>query len=443
MNKILVFIINLICLSGYLAAQEPDSTFYEGNYSVAFDSIIIRGNDVTNDHIILRELTFAIGENVTQDDLNFNRERIYSLGLFTLVNLHPYRKNDLNFLLIDVKESWYIYPIPFAQLEDKDWKKISYGAFLIFRNFRGMNESIFARVSLGYDPSFLLSYFNPYLDRDEDIFFGVDLLYRTIANKSKIAQSIYGSSFDQKFITGQVTLGKRFGLYHRIRTDLSYRYIETPFYIRGISASDNRIDRVPAVALSYSYDTRDLVQFPKEGMFGFTQFQLNGFGLNDVNYFIFRVDFREYRKILGDLLAKWRFTTRIAAGKLVPYYDFSFIGFNERIRGYYNRLIEGHKSFLSSLEVFQPIIKDMNINLDFVPLIPDELLSYRIALYAQLFADTGTSQINGKPVSIRDLNTGFGIGLTFLVLPYNLLRIEYAFDEFFNPEIIIDVGISF
>ena len=49
------------------------------------DSIVIKGNDITEPEIILTELTFSKGEVVDSVKLRYNRERIYSLGIFTNV----------------------------------------------------------------------------------------------------------------------------------------------------------------------------------------------------------------------------------------------------------------------------------------------------------------------------------------------------------------------
>ena len=95
------------------------------------------------------------------------------------------------------------------------------------------------------------------------------------------------------------------------------------------------------------------------------------------------------------------------------------------------------------MELDYALVKDINLSLDFIPFLPKSLLNYRFGLYLQLFADTGIIQNKNEPLSIRKLNSGYGIGLTFLFLPYNVFRLERAWDEFGNPEWIFDVGVSF
>jgi outer membrane protein assembly factor BamA len=224
---------------------------------------------------------------------------------------------------------------------------------------------------------------------------------------------------------------------------LGYSYVETPFFIKGISASDSRIDHAPFISFGYSYDTRDLVQFPKNGLFGAASVGFKGLGNDGINYDVVKLDFREYRKIVGDLHAKWRFTTRLTGGRLVPFYDLSFIGFDERIRGHFYEEMEGNNYYLGSMELYYPLLKDIHINLDFVPILPKALLSYRIAIYTQMFGDAGAVKFKGEPLSINDFRSGYGAGLTLLILPYNVVRFEIGLDEYRNTEFIFTVAASF
>ncbi|QQS37449.1 MAG: BamA/TamA family outer membrane protein [Ignavibacteriales bacterium] len=410
---------------------------------IKVDSIQILGNKITEPDIILREMTFRTGDTISYDQLKYNRERIYSLGIFTHVELSLTESDSINTLIISVEESWYIYPIPFVELEDKDWNKISYGVYLVVKNFRGMNESISSRAALGYDPSLNLSYTKPYLIREHEIYFSSIVSYVHAQNKSNTAELLYGGQFDQKFISASVTFGKRMMLFHRAGINLSFDYVETPGYVSMISASDDRIDHIISLGFNYNYDTRDLAQFPRNGIFASFDFKTKGLGLDGINYQVLNVDFREYRKLFDEVGAKWRFTSRITLGNNIPFYDRSFLGLGERIRGYYNNEQEGHEYYLGSVEINYPLIKELNINLDFIPVIPKQLLTYRIALFLGLFADTGTTRLHGEALSLKKLNSGYGTGLTLLVLPYNILRIEHAFDEYGNNQWVLDLGISF
>ncbi len=205
----------------------------------------------------------------------------------------------------------------------------------------------------------------------------------------------------------------------------------------------SEIDRVIYAGGGYTYDTRDLSQFPLKGIYGTVSILDKGLGYQKVNYQVYYIDFREYRRILWDIHGKWRFATRLTSGKIIPSYDLSFLGYGDRVRGYSNNVEEGNNYYLTSLEFYHPIIKDMNINLDFIPIVPPQLLSYRVALYAEVFGDAGTATQRGRNIGIADFESGYGFGFTLLILPYNILRVEMAFNNFAQSEFLVNLGISF
>lgn len=435
-------IISLCFLSVQITAQvvrNPDSNLYP----FQVDSIIISGNDITEEFIILRELTFELKDTIDYETADYNRERIYSLGIFNQVSLHPEFSDSINILNITVEESWYIYPIPFINIKERDWNKLSFGMYLILKNFRGRNETLSAVVALGYDPTYSLSYYNPNSIGNENIFISGRISYSNVSNKSLLAEQLAGNAFEQKIIGAEFEIGRRISLFHKFALRFGFNYIQTPFYLEGINASSDRIDRMFTIGAGYQYDSRDLIQFPKNGFYANASYIEKGLGINDINYSVTRLDIRNYHTLIERLHFKSRFTSRFTSGNTVPYYDNSIIGLEDRIRGYFFQKFEGNHLYLTSAEIYYPLIEELKINLEFIPVIPKQLLSYRFALYAQIFADAGATQFKGSSFSLNDFRTGYGGGLTVLILPYYVARIEYAFNEFRKSEIIFDIGISF
>ena len=433
----------VIVFSSLIYPQSTDSLFNSELFPFIVDSINLSGNETTEDYIILRELNFSIGDTLTQENSLYNRERVYSLGIFNHVYFIPTIVEAKRILTIEVEEGWYIYPIPVIQATENDLNKLSYGMYLKLKNFRGRNEDITAYFLLGYDPTFGLNYYNPNIIGKENIFINSGISYSNVSNKSPTADNLYGSNFKQKVIGARFTLGKRFGLFNRLYLSSGYTYIETPFYIPGINASDDRIDNLVELGIGYEHDTRDLIQFPKNGIYSNINFTAKGLGFDDISYSVASLDFREYRNILNGLIGKWRFASRFTFGDNVPYYDYSIIGTSEKIRGHYFEKFEGDDYYLTSFEFYYPIIEELNIDLSFIPIIPDKLLSYRIGFYTQVFAETGLAKYKDDPLAINKFNSGYGLGLTLLILPYSILRVEMAFDEQFQSQFIFDLGVSF
>lgn len=409
---------------------------------IRVDSIKIFGNKVTDPEVIMDELTFKKGDSVTKKILDFNRERVYSLGLFTNVIIFPVFRDSLAIIVINVKESWYIWPIPVLDIRDNMIKRTTYGLDLQFKNFRGKNETLNLNANFGYDPSFGISYYRPWLIRDGNIFLSLDLYYRNPINKSMIAERLYGEAFNHRIYTGTLMVGKRFDLFNVAGIWGGYDYIETPRFIPGISASNGRIDRVPRAGVSYTYDSRNLKQFPDSGFYAYAGYEHKGFGIENINYSVARIDLRSYYHLIGDLTAKWRLTSRATIGPNVPFYDYSLLGSGERVRGHYNDIREGNYFYLASAELKYPIIKEWDFSIK-VPLIPSSLTSYRIEIFTNLFGDTGAVQKRHEGLGLGDFYSGYGMGLTFLLLPYNIFRLEYAVNELRHGELLVGFGFSF
>jgi outer membrane protein assembly factor BamA len=430
-------------LSPIIFPQNIDSLDQSRLYPFVVDSIKITGNETTEKFIILRELNFSIGDTLTYNNSYYNRERVYSLGIFNHVNFIPTVIDNKRILNIEVEESWYIYPIPYLDLKGENSDKLSYGMYLRLKNFRGRNEDLTALISFGYDPAFYLSYYNPNITGTENIFFGSTVGYSDVSNKSQTAAKLYGQDFSQKYISVHLLAGKRFDLFNSLYLSSGFSYIETPFFIPGINASNNRIDNLFNIGLGFGHDTRDLSQFPKDGIYSSLNYSWKGLGIDNINYSVASIDFREYRKLFGDLITKWRLASRFTFGDNIPYYDYSVIGFSEKIRGHYSKRSEGNDYYFGSIEFYYPIIEELNIDLTFIPIIPDQLLSYRVGLYTQIFAETGMAKLKSEPFALNRFNSGYGIGITCLILPYQILRVEVAFDENMKSQLILNLGISF
>ncbi|MGQ9643185.1 MAG: POTRA domain-containing protein, partial [Ignavibacterium sp.] len=205
-----------LLFGGVSFSQIPDSISLSKLYPFKVDSISIKGNEQTEEFIIRRELTFNIGDTLSAEIVNYNRERIYSLGLFAHVYVYPIEKASINILEIVVEERWYIYPIPFVTIKEKDFNKLSYGIYLKINNFRGRNEEITAVTALGYDPAFSLNYYNPNLIGKEDLFLRTGFIYSDVNNKSPSAENLYGEKFSQKFFRTHFLIGKRIDLFHKL-----------------------------------------------------------------------------------------------------------------------------------------------------------------------------------------------------------------------------------
>lgn len=438
-----IFYLSIFIFFTNLIFANPDSLFVDDEVFFV-DSIKIVGNETTEDFIILRELTFEPGDSINSSDLQFNRERVFSLRLFNKVNIYPVYRGIHTIIFIDVQESWYIYPVPFIKRKDKSSDKLSYGLNVTYKNFRGRNENLSSVISLGYDPYFLFAYDNPAVDYENGIGMGFSLSFLKSYNKSSFAKSLYEGDFQNKFYSFGTILYKRLNQFNLIYGLGNFQYIETPDKsFPGFSASGQKIDRTISLGIGYMYDTRDLKQFPQDGIYSMIELTHKGFGVNNIIYNIFSFDFREYRPIVNDLIAKWRFALRHTFGDVIPFYDYSYLGYDEYVRGHSNDNREGNNLVISSLEFSYPLLKEFDFSVK-LPLLPQQLTSARIGIFITAFADAGQTFMNKQKFKFGDFYTGYGFGITFLVLPYNAIRFEYAIGSRENKgEFLIGTGFSF
>jgi outer membrane protein assembly factor BamA len=435
-------IIGVLTLYSQSNAIELDSLSLGDNESIRIDSLVISGNKTTKDFIILRELSFSVGDTVTGKILRYNRERIFSLGLFTSVEFHFEKYDGQNVLEIKVAEGWYIYPIPVFFSKNGDIDKSTYGLSLLYRNFRGRNETIKTSFGLGYSPFYSILYETPALDYENEIGLQFYFSYWRTTNQSETARAIIGHDYENKIFYNSITLSKRFDQRNLLTGTIGFDYVEVPTVIEGFTASGEKVDRTPCIGLGYYYDSRDLKQFSRDGLYTFIHFAHKGFGLGNISYNKFEIDYREYRKIVGELAAKWRLYWTTSFGRVIPYYDYSVLGYYEKVRGHSGDISEGKGSLLTLIELSYPIIKDWNIQFK-LPLIPESLTSYRIDIYFTSFYDAGETYNKTTQVAFNNFYSGYGFGLTFLILPYNAVRFEYARNELGKGEFSFGLGFSF
>jgi outer membrane protein assembly factor BamA len=433
----------ILILGSSISAQTIDSLTQTGRNFFRVDSIEIVGNKETEDFVMLRELTFSVGDTVDEDILHFNRERIFSLGIFTRVELVHRVENKKNIVQIRIEESWNIIPVPFIIIRERKFSRTSFGVSLKYKNFRGRNETIRATVVVGYDPFFSLEYENPNLIYSKEIAFYLAGIYGSPINKSPTLEKANGGSFDFKTFGISTTLGKRLTRVSNLYFSLSYSKLQAPSNkINNYMASGTSTDENFGLGFSFLFDSRNLKQYASKGNYLFLNYIYNGLFNNQIDYGAVNIDLRDYRKVYAPLMIKTQISARLTFGGYVPHYAYSMLGYDYYTRG--NRYLtrEGNHRVLGTIEIGYPILPEWNFGIK-VPVLPNSLTRARIAIIASVFADAGTIFNKTSSLCLNEFNFGYGGGISLLILPYNAFRIQYAFNEFGKGELILDTQISF
>jgi outer membrane protein assembly factor BamA len=405
------------------------------------DTVIVLGNEKTKTYVITDEMGLHAGSPVTMNAIAYDRNRIYSLGLFTSVEIFYDSLSTPRALFVMVKERWHIIPFPIFGFRFGDPKKIYFGAGLLHNNLGGRNKKVYVALAFGYDPAVNLYYLDPLLDSESRLTFSTNASYSRTLNKSETEASLTGDFFEYR-VNLAPTLGKRLSLYQMTTVTLGYQDINISSYRPGRTVSSSGRDQFLYVTLTYSYDSRDLAEYPSRGYSFGLALTKNGFGEADVNSARYSADLRAFFPLGSRFTLGSRLAATLVSGGEIPTYSHAYFGYSERIRGHFSTVYEGENLVSSSVELRYSILPIRIIRAPWIPL-PEELTVWQFGIALAAFADAGTIWYRGEPTPLDSFRSGYGGGVHFL-LPYGfVVRMEYAWNEYHAGQFILDFRASF
>lgn len=394
-------------------------------------TVVVRGNELTDEDVIRRELLFAPGDSVHSDQLTESRNRLLNLNIF----------NDITFesaaggtLIITVNEKFPIFPK--AEFVTSD-EQFAYGFSVTHNNVAGRNILVKTKLLFGDLEGGELTIFNPWFGGDAKLQYGIDISwFRKIDDQ-----------YDQaEFGRGEFTLslGKRIDLISQYFTAAVAAGYEVYDYENAgdisLSASS---DQYLTFALSMNYDDRDLTKFAMRGYALGGSMKLNAL-LSD--WLQFPGDPGRYRG--GESLTFLRSTVFLSAyhpltdwftiannmtlnynSDDVPFYLNHQFGENRYIRGNDNfGLNFGPIRFVSRNELRIRLVKDYSISIP-VPFIGSYFKKMPTSLFGYVFADSGRLMTSFDQLTDGSgYQTGYGAGLA-VTNPYIYrFSVEYGSD---------------
>jgi outer membrane protein assembly factor BamA len=419
-------------------SRGQDSTRFR--YSAVFgivDTIIVAGNLKTQSYVILDEMTMKPGALVTAEAIQFDRNRIYSLGLFTSVDIFYDSLDTQRLLLVEVRERWYLIPIPILGARDGDPAKLFYGAGILHNNFLGKNQKLFGSIVLGFDPAVSFSFTDPLFDREDNLYFSFSLSTSSVRNRSLVESALTGD-FDERHWDISGTVGRRLSLFSAAGINGGIHSVKTSIYRQGRTASTDGVDIYLYTTLQFAYDSRDLREYATRGAFFQVFFTKNGLGESDVDFSRLGLDMRKYIPLGGPLSFALRGHASVVSGSLIPTYARGYFGSGERIRGYYMTIWEGENLMGGTAELRCALFDTKTFMFSALPL-PPEFSVWRFGVSLALFAETGLAWYRQDPIRLHSFASGYGAGVHFL-LPYGyVLRTEYALDDLGKGQFILDL----
>ena len=294
--------------------NRPTDTVFEKNMPVIIGNIQLSGNKKTKNFIVLRELPFQKNDRLIQGDMDklliLARQQLINTTLFVDVNVYvSSRKGNMLFINIDMKERWYLFPLPYFRLIDRNFNqwwveqkrsldRVNYGVKFTQNNVSGRNDNVDIWLINGYTQQVTLRYNLPFFDKKLKSGFNVGLIYATQKEVNYATGDNKQLFFKQEQIVKKAT---RFDFTYSYRPDVKQRH-----YFR-ISYNDEQVsDTVVKINPFYYPDQRSRIQFVDFG------YQYKYYNVDYISYpskgFLFEGNL--YKRGLDNMANLWQANAR-------------------------------------------------------------------------------------------------------------------------------------
>lgn len=453
------------CMSLFAAAQrdsaiiKPDSIATVsappgGNDSalVLIADIAIHGNNKTRPYIIERELPFKQGEYVLRKDLVkkliLAQQQVFNTTLFLQASVYIQSiQGDLVFINVDVKERWYLFPLPYFKLVDKNFNtwwvtekrsfdRVNYGIKFIQNNVSGQNDKLNLYLIWGYTRQISFKYEQPFANKSLTGGYSVafdfgrqrELNYGTLESK----QSFYKQDqFARQNIRAEFTY-----LYRpAIKTHHSFtiafeqdKVADTvlklnPNYFPGGRTKIN----FPEISYGLQYYNTDYNAYPSKGFLG--DFRITRKGWNkEMNLTQIDMHGTYTKPISKNSQIQFQTGGIIKFPFKQPYYNQQLFGYGDIfLRGLEYYVIDGSAGIMGRTTVRRQFLSFMIKS----PPSAKKPVAIPFKMYGKVFGDAGyaynqqpqTSLLNNK------LLYTYGAGVD-IVTTYDLvIKLEYTFNQ--------------
>ncbi|OQP50677.1 hypothetical protein A4H97_02210 [Niastella yeongjuensis] len=429
------------------------SSASNNNYNTPFvvGEIIIEGNKKTKPYIIERELPFKTGDSIYLPNLvkafEISRSQLINTALFNevVISLKSFRGYVVD-ILIQVKERWYIFPLPYLKPVDRnlsEWAKqgygldrVNYGFKFTYNNFTGRNDKLKLWLITGYTQRIEFQYDQPYADKSLkhgyrvgfSYSFNREINYATIDNQQVFVDSLRKGIRNW---SGHIDWTYRPGLRTTHSFSLSYTHQEVDSGISGLNPKYYNYGRnqvsFPELAYNVNYVNVDYRAFPLTGWLAEGTIVKRGFN-NAMNMWQISTNVTK-----GWALGKKDWFSWNGAGMLrvpfnQPYINQRMFGYgNMYLRGLENYVIDGSAGILTRQSYRHQLFR-FNIP-TYIKSKSHDHIPFRI--YARLFGDLGYSynkNFTNNSLTNRTLYT-YGAGIDVVSFYDFVLRLDYSFNQ--------------
>lgn len=451
----------LVCLcSGFLSFAQPSapdtnavnqlSREINPKASFVLGEIIITGNKRTKNFIIERELPFKSGDSIYLPDLvkkfEIARRQLINTRLFieAVVALKSVRGYFVD-VVIDVKERWYIFPIPYVKPVDRnltEWAKQGYGSDRLNYGFKfthynvsGRNDKLRLWLITGYSKQIQFQYDQPYADKTLKHGYKLsfsyasnkEFNYATINNQQQFSDSLGGINT----WSGSLEYNYRPALktFHSLRLGFTHLNIDkavlgaNPKYYKG---GENNIN-IPELSYTLRHFNVDYIPYPLNGWMGEVSLLKKG-----IHSYTEMWQIGAKLTKATDLGKKWSFNWETKGVLKLPFdqpfYNTMMFGYQDMyLRGLEKYVIDGVGGIMSKQSIRKELFR-FNIP-TFISSGAHAKIPFRV--FAKAYADAGYSYNKVAPQNSLTnkmlYTTGFGLDV---VTFYDFIfRFDYSFNQ--------------
>lgn len=431
----------------------------DSNSLIKVRHFILGGNRKTKSKIILREIPFKEGDSIPANQLltalQEARQQVYNTTLFNEVkmNVVPVDSSTID-ILIEVKERWYLFPLPEFQLVDRnlnewlvkykgDLSRVNYGIKFTHYNWSGRRDRLNITLLNGYTRAIAFNYnqpfSNPALTQGYSIGGGFtqtrEVAYKTSYNNKLLFFNDGNFARKNAFVNASYTFRNAFKTRHIF--GLSFNHLQVndsiltskynPDFFNGSNSTVNYID------LYYTYQYIDVnnIAYPLKGTTGFITLSKRGFGFGKgVDLLTVEGTYNRYWSLPGHWYPSVQTSFKIKA-------PFKQAYINQRALGYGDAMLRGLDYYVIDGAAMGIVRTTLKKKICFFKIsLPNKKSSKTrsgipFTIFAKTFADIGYSYALKQYdtyLNNRLLYTG-GFGIDILTLYDFNLRFDFCFNQ--------------
>ena len=445
---------NLIC---FFILFVPFFSFSQEKLQI--NSITIKGNKITKEEIILRELTFqkgdAVSKEILDEKIKESEENLTNLMLFNFSEISADIEVAKANITIEIVERWYIWPYPIIELSERnfnvwwnefkesnysDFSRMNYGVFLVWENFRGKNELLKIKYRRGFKEHYLFNYEIPYFNTEKTI--GINAFAQLFRRKKSFYKTLdnklvyYENNRDYTTKDFELELDVLYRKDTRHKHKLKLHYLQSniadsiayfnPNYLKNNEKNGSYFK----ATYQFINEQRDYVEYPLHGHYLHFELTKHFAGTSPVQHFEAMAKAEKHIEIQNRLFIGSSFMTKISSDDYQPYFAQKALGFDDYVRTYEYYVVDGQNFWLSKTAIKYELIGKTNFEIPYVKMSQFKKAHY--SLYFSVFTDFGYVMDNQNLEENNLTNTllfGRGIGIDYITYYDKLLRIEYGINR--------------